>query len=71
MIVSHEAVPINVEVQAVELALIRLRRIAASLRLATTGMEEDHHDAVTMATQLIDGVHEAISDALVTLGRER
>ena len=71
LIVSHEAVPINVEVQAVKLALLRLRRIAASLRLATLDMDEDHHDAVTMAAELIDGVYEAIDEALDTLRQER
>ena len=71
LIVSHEAVPTNVEVQAVELALVRLRRIAASLRLATLDMDEDHHDAVTMAAELINGVHEAIDEALDTLRQGR
>ena len=71
LIVSHEAVPINVEVQAVKLALLRLRRIAASLRLATLDMDEDHHHAVTMAAELIDGVYEAIDEALDTLRQER
>ena len=71
LIVSHEAVPTNVEVQAVELALVRLRRIAASLRLATLDMDEDHHDAVTMAAELINGVHEAIDEALDTLRQEK
>ena len=71
LIVSHEAVPTNVEVQAVELALVRLRRIAASLRLATLDMDEDHHDAVTMAAELIDGVYEAIDEALDTLRQGR
>ena len=71
LIVSHEAVAINVEVQAVELALVRLRRIAASLRLATLDMDEDHHDAVTMAAELINGVHEAIDEALDTLRQEK
>lgn len=71
LIVSHEAVAINVEVQAVEMALVRLRRIAASLRLATLDMDEDHHDAVTMAAELINGVHEAIDEALDTLRQEK
>jgi hypothetical protein len=70
LIVSHEAVPINVEVESIELALVRLRRIAASLRLATLDMDEDHHDTVTMAAELINGAREAIDDALATLRRE-
>jgi len=70
LIVSHEAVPINVEIESIELALVRLRRVAASLRLATLDMDEDHHDAVTMAAELVNGAREAIDDALATLRRE-
>jgi len=64
LIVSHEAVPISVEIESIELALVRLRRVAASLRLATLDMDEDHHDAVTMAAELVNGAREAIDDAL-------
>ena len=71
LILSHEAVPISMEVQAVELALVRLRRVAASLRLATLDMDEDHHDTVTMAAELINGAREAIDDALTVLRQER
>ncbi len=58
------------EIQAIELALVRLRRIAATLRLACTGMDTDQHDAVIMASQLVDGAHEAIAEA-VAMVREQ
>ena len=57
-----------VEHQAIELALVRLRRIAASLRLAHIVMEDSNHaDTTIMATELIDGAREAIAEALVMI----
>ena len=65
LVFAHEPVPM--EIQAIELALVRLRRIAASLRLASTGMDVDQSDATIMATELIDGAQEAIAEALVMI----
>lgn len=66
---AHEPVPM--EVQAIELALVRLRRIAASLRLASIGMDPDQSDATLMATELIDGAHEAIAEAVTMIREQR
>jgi len=59
------------EIQAIELALVRLRRIAATLRLATTGMDADQSDAVMMSSQLVDGAHEAIAEAVAMVREQR
>lgn len=60
-----------VEHQAIELALVRLRRIAASLRLAHVGMDSDHADATLMAAELVAGAQEAIAEALTMIREQR
>jgi len=69
LLFAHEPVPM--EQQAIELALVRLRRIAAMLRLSSTGMDVDQSDATIMATELIDGAQAAIAEALVMLREQR
>jgi hypothetical protein len=60
-----------VEHQAIELALVRLRRIAASLRLSHIGMDSDHADATLMASELVAGAQEAIAEALTMIREQR
>jgi hypothetical protein len=62
--------PIPLEEQAIELALIRLRRIGATLRVASTGMDQDQSDTVCMAAELLDGAHAAIAEALAMIQRK-
>jgi hypothetical protein len=69
MVFAH--VPVPPEEQAIELALIRLRRIASTLRLATIGMDADQSDAVSMAAELVDGANEAIAEAVAMVREQR
>lgn len=58
-------------IEAMHLALLRLQRITATLRLATIfPVGEDRNDealVLTMSIELLDGVHEALSMGLAEL----